>query len=440
MPTQIKLTPIEGGAPILVSSKEFWNAVAKGRVLFNDDLIDLFGAQYQLSSVEIVSAGGVPSAPDTSVQFNNEGAFDGNADFAYDKVSKALKVDGDEVFNEGSILTNFLLNAKKGAKLVMSIQSPTLDGEFGDDIQIVGAGGFAGTGVVGGDGTSISIKSGIGGLGNAGQSGGQSGSIGLVTGSGGDGDVNGGKTGDLTMNTSSGGKGITSVGGNSGMINIGAGNGGVSLGLGTAGGKGGGLSISAGNGGNSLQGSGGQPGIVQIKSGNGGDGKDIASIGGNMIISCGDGGNTSSVGSFGSGGGNGGLSSGRGGDGGLNGGYGGSVINTAKQGGDSSSPGGLGGGGGAYKISTGNGGRDKDGATGNGGNGGNLNIRLGIGGTGNIVGKDGLISILKSDGTTIDAYDDDAAAVGILLTGDVYQTTGLGAAPLNVPGILMIKQ
>ena len=39
------------------------------------------------------------------------------------------------------------------------------------------------------------------------------------------------------------------------------------------------------------------------------------------------------------------------------------------------------------------------------------------------------------------AYDDDAAAgVGGLTTGMVYQTTGAGAAPLNVAGILMIKQ
>ena len=40
----------------------------------------------------------------------------------------------------------------------------------------------------------------------------------------------------------------------------------------------------------------------------------------------------------------------------------------------------------------------------------------------------------------IPAYDDDADAGANLLTaGDVYQTTGSGAAPLNA-GILMIKQ
>lgn len=39
------------------------------------------------------------------------------------------------------------------------------------------------------------------------------------------------------------------------------------------------------------------------------------------------------------------------------------------------------------------------------------------------------------------AYDDDTAAgVGGLTTGNIFQTTGNGANPLNVPGILMIKQ
>jgi hypothetical protein len=43
--------------------------------------------------------------------------------------------------------------------------------------------------------------------------------------------------------------------------------------------------------------------------------------------------------------------------------------------------------------------------------------------------------------TTAPAYADDAAAgTGGLTTGQTYQTTGLGAAPLNVAGILMIKQ
>lgn len=43
--------------------------------------------------------------------------------------------------------------------------------------------------------------------------------------------------------------------------------------------------------------------------------------------------------------------------------------------------------------------------------------------------------------TGIPAFDDDAAAgVAGLLSGALYQTTGLGAAPLDAAGILLIKQ
>lgn len=42
---------------------------------------------------------------------------------------------------------------------------------------------------------------------------------------------------------------------------------------------------------------------------------------------------------------------------------------------------------------------------------------------------------------TLAAFDDDAAAgVGGLSAGDMYQTTGSGAAPLNAAGILLVKQ
>ncbi len=41
----------------------------------------------------------------------------------------------------------------------------------------------------------------------------------------------------------------------------------------------------------------------------------------------------------------------------------------------------------------------------------------------------------------IGAYDDDAAAGAAgVATGELYQTTGAGLAPLNAAGILMIKQ
>jgi hypothetical protein len=61
------------------------------------------------------------------------------------------------------------------------------------------------------------------------------------------------------------------------------------------------------------------------------------------------------------------------------------------------------------------------------------------------VSGDATISGLLTTGTlsmtSIPSYDDDASAGGGGLTyGQVYQTTGAGAPPLDVPGILMIKQ
>lgn len=42
---------------------------------------------------------------------------------------------------------------------------------------------------------------------------------------------------------------------------------------------------------------------------------------------------------------------------------------------------------------------------------------------------------------SLSAYADDAAAgVGGKITGEFYQTSGAGAAPLNVAGIVMVKQ
>jgi hypothetical protein len=51
------------------------------------------------------------------------------------------------------------------------------------------------------------------------------------------------------------------------------------------------------------------------------------------------------------------------------------------------------------------------------------------------------IKFLTQGLTTLAAYDDDAAAgTAGLTTGMIYQTTGLGAAPLDAAGIVMIKQ
>ncbi len=50
-------------------------------------------------------------------------------------------------------------------------------------------------------------------------------------------------------------------------------------------------------------------------------------------------------------------------------------------------------------------------------------------------------SVVKVVFSSLPKYDDNAAAVAAGLgTGQIYQTTGLGAAPLNAAGIVMIVQ
>jgi hypothetical protein len=61
----------------------------------------------------------------------------------------------------------------------------------------------------------------------------------------------------------------------------------------------------------------------------------------------------------------------------------------------------------------------------------------------NLAGSNFQVNILenKINFNTVLAYDDDAAAgLAGLVPGDIYQTTGAGAAPLNVAGIMMLKQ
>lgn len=51
-----------------------------------------------------------------------------------------------------------------------------------------------------------------------------------------------------------------------------------------------------------------------------------------------------------------------------------------------------------------------------------------------------LISFIAKN-LNLQAFDDDAAAgVGAIASGALYKTTGNGAAPLNVAGIVMVKQ
>jgi len=51
-----------------------------------------------------------------------------------------------------------------------------------------------------------------------------------------------------------------------------------------------------------------------------------------------------------------------------------------------------------------------------------------------------LISFIAAN-LNLQAFDDDAAAgVGAIASGALYKTTGDGSAPLNVAGIVMVKQ
>jgi len=71
----------------------------------------------------------------------------------------------------------------------------------------------------------------------------------------------------------------------------------------------------------------------------------------------------------------------------------------------------------------------------------NIQRSVVLGGNANVATKNDTVYLSKLNMSDIPAYDDDADAGANLLTaGDVYQTTGSGAAPLNVAGILMIKQ
>ena len=52
-----------------------------------------------------------------------------------------------------------------------------------------------------------------------------------------------------------------------------------------------------------------------------------------------------------------------------------------------------------------------------------------------------LLALASTAIITLPAYQDEAAAiVGGLAAGQLYQTTGTGAAPLDAAGIVMVKQ
>lgn len=71
----------------------------------------------------------------------------------------------------------------------------------------------------------------------------------------------------------------------------------------------------------------------------------------------------------------------------------------------------------------------------------NIQRSVVLGGNANVATKNDTVYLSKLNMSNVPAYDDDAdAGANSLTVGDVYQTNGSGAAPLNVAGILMIKQ
>ena len=71
----------------------------------------------------------------------------------------------------------------------------------------------------------------------------------------------------------------------------------------------------------------------------------------------------------------------------------------------------------------------------------NIQRSVVLGGNANVATKNDTVYLSKLNMSDIPAYDDDAdAGANSLTVGDVYKKTGSGAAPLNVAGILMIKQ
>ena len=64
-------------------------------------------------------------------------------------------------------------------------------------------------------------------------------------------------------------------------------------------------------------------------------------------------------------------------------------------------------------------------------------VNVSVGQIINLVGRNAVFS----GGQSLLAYADDAAAAADgLATGKLFQTSGAGAAPLNVAGIVMVKQ
>lgn len=261
---------------------------------------------------------GTPAGPNTSIQFNNGGAFAGTANLTWADATGVLQIGGDN--NAGGTITSGTPGAgNAGRSIKITATNSTLVTGAGGSFQLVAGNGGAtsgnggvfsmlagsanGTGAANSDGGVFQLNAGAGARvnGNGGAlSIGAGASRATATGDGGALNIQSGSGSAVGSNSSGGAINITamdgggSVVGNGGTINISSGNG---SGTGATA-NGGALQIVSGNGGSGATGLGGAISIISGTS-NGsvsGDGPaltmyagDSATIGngGNVVISSG---------------------------------------------------------------------------------------------------------------------------------------------------------
>jgi hypothetical protein len=193
-------------------------------------------------------AAGSPAGSDTQVQFNDGGAFGGDADFTWDKTTNILTV--------GSSGTNGIITAPTGSAIPLTVR------------------GGIGSGSAGG---ALTLNGGTAGSNQAGGAASLNGAAGNGTGVGGTVTVHAGNGGG----TSGNGAAVNITGGNGGSTNGNAGQVSITGGNGAGSGFGGDVAISGGTAGSSSGGgqitlaataggsSGSAGGLVSITSGNG---------------------------------------------------------------------------------------------------------------------------------------------------------------------------
>lgn len=170
--------------------------LGRARIRYNDILNRLEQSLNGAAYVAIGGGSGVPGGVDTSIQYNDGGAFGGNANFTYDGTSATFENNlllGDNIIfdnlSDHSILTDKSDDDTVGRALTISSgdggDSPTTNAAPGGTVNILGgAGGDSTSGDSGGLGGRVSITGGVGG---GGESSGDAGGVSIDGGVGGGG-------------------------------------------------------------------------------------------------------------------------------------------------------------------------------------------------------------------------------------------------------------